>query len=273
MSKESSTPPSAIGICLTIAALLLSLALATWLCLQGRRSSLLPSKPRTVEQVLTALGPVVEGRIRPAFDRARVKWPPRPLTLLALKAERRLEVYAVADTGEPHLTLEYPILAASGTSGPKDREGDNQVPEGFYRVELLNPNSRYHLSLRVNYPNADDFARARENRRDISTLGGDIMIHGGARSAGCLAVGDPAVEELFVLVAASGLDNVELIVAPFDFRRETPANVLTGKPAAIVELYGRLTRALEKFPLLHPIVGDLHAERKGLDNPDGPYAE
>ena len=121
MGQESSTPPSAIGICLTIAALLLSLTLATWLWLQGRRSSLLPSKPRTVEQVLTALGPVVEGRIRPAFDRARVKWPPRPLTLLALKAERRLEVYAVADTGEPHLTLEYPILAASGTSGPKDR--------------------------------------------------------------------------------------------------------------------------------------------------------
>ena len=90
--------------------------------------------------------------------------------------------------------LADPILAASGVSGPK-REGDKQVPEGFYRIELLNPNSRYHLSLRVNYPNADDLERARQDGRALSTLGGDIMIHGGSASIGCLALGDPAVGE------------------------------------------------------------------------------
>ena len=75
-------------------------------------------------------------------------------------------------------------------------EGDKQVPEGFYRIELLNPNSRYHLSLRVNYPNADDIERAREDRRDLLNLGGDIMIHGGAESIGCIAIGNPAIEHL-----------------------------------------------------------------------------
>jgi murein L,D-transpeptidase YafK len=111
----------------------------------------------------------------------------------------------------------YPILAASGTAGPKTREGDRQVPEGEYEIESLNPNSLYHLALRLNYPNEDDVEAAKSEGR--TGLGGDIMIHGSDASVGCLAMGDPAIEELFVLVADTGLDKVSVLIAPWDFSR------------------------------------------------------
>lgn len=111
----------------------------------------------------------------------------------------------------------YPMTARSGAPGPKLREGDGQVPEGVYRVESLNPNSLYHLALRLDYPNAFDRARAKEDGR--TNLGGDIMIHGSDCSVGCVAIGDRAIEELFCCAAAIGPENVEVLIAPCDLRR------------------------------------------------------
>ena len=84
--------------------------------------------------------------------------------------------------------------------------------------------------MRVNYPNPADIEQAGRDGRDLSMLGGDIMIHGGAESIGCIAIGDPAVEELFVLVARTGLDNVQLIIAPCDLRRRNVAGHLDERP-------------------------------------------
>ncbi len=175
---------------------------------------------------MAALGGTVDVRLRPDFERAGVAYPPARLVMVAFKAEKRLELYGPDATGRLTRVRSYPILAASGGPGLKLREGDEQVPEGFYRIELLNPNSRFHLSLRVNYPNDEDRARACVDGRDPATLGGDIMIHGGAASIGCLAMGDPAAEDLFVLVQRTGLDNVELLLLPNDLRNETPDSPL-----------------------------------------------
>ena len=232
---------SKIRLIVTLSFLLIGFAV--WSGVKFLATSSMPPQPRTIEQVLSALGPA-ERRIRPAFERAKVTWPPHNLTLLAFKTERRLELYASGAEEGPRFILFYPIMAASGTSGPKLREGDKQVPEGFYRIELLNPNSRYHLSLRVNYPNLFDIQVAHAEGRDRANLGSDIMIHGGAVSAGCLAVGDPAIEELFLLAARVGLDNVELVIAPWDFRRGKGA-----PEGAHVQLYNRLQRAIESFPV------------------------
>ena len=230
---------------LFITALLLSAGLAVWLFRHLLRPSLLPPKPRTVEQVLNVLGPSVEHRLKPAFKNAHVPFPPSEIALLAFKVEMRIDLYAEDPSGTLCFILSWPILAASGTAGPKQREGDRQVPEGFYRIELLNPNSRYHLSLRVNYPNAADIARAKEDGRELSDLGGDIMIHGGAASIGCLAVGDPAIEDLFVLAARVGLDNIRLIISPCDFRSSStlPPQACGAPP----DLYMRLQNELMKF--------------------------
>jgi murein L,D-transpeptidase YafK len=233
---------------LIVAALVVLAGLAVWFYRQFLRPFSLPPKPRTIERVLAALGPPVERRLRAAFDRAGVAWPPRNLTLLALKEEKRLELYVCDTDGKPRFLLSYPILAASGTSGPKLREGDKQVPEGFYRIELLNPNSRYHLSLRVNYPSAADIEHARTDGRDLSVLGGDIMIHGGASSIGCLAMGDPAVEELFVMAAHASLDNVRLIIVPRDLRRESAPTNAENAPPWITELHDQLHREIAKYP-------------------------
>lgn len=84
-------------------------------------------------------------------------------------------------------------------------------------VESLNPDSLYHLALRIDYPNADDRARAREDGR--TQLGGDIMIHGSTGSVGCLAMGDEGAEDLFVLAGDVGFERLRVWIVPTDFRR------------------------------------------------------
>jgi len=135
------------------------------------------------------------------------------LRILVFKHEGLVEVSA---PGWPAPRV-YPMSARSGALGPKLREGDRQIPEGRYRVETLNPNSRYHLSLRLDYPNDFDRARAAEDGR--TALGGDIMVHGSDRSVGCVAVGDRAIEELFCCAAAVHPENVSVLIAPYDMRR------------------------------------------------------
>jgi L,D-transpeptidase catalytic domain len=232
-----------------VATVLLALAgIGAWYYRQLLRPASLPPKPRTIEGVIRALGPHVERRLRPAFERAGISWPPEQLTLLALKEEKRLEIYAADDSHGPRFVLSYPILAASGIVGPKLREGDKQVPEGFYRIELLNPNSRYHLSLRVNYPNAADIEQAGRDGRDLSMLGGDIMIHGGAESVGCIAIGDPGIEELFIMVARTGLDTVRLIIAPRDLRQKRMHTAPEDGPLWTRELHDQLRRQIARLP-------------------------
>jgi murein L,D-transpeptidase YafK len=169
------------------------------------------------------------------------------MILVGLKQEKQLELWVSDGFAEFRLLKTYPILAASGTAGPKLKEGDRQVPEGLYQIESLNPNSRFHLALRVNYPNDLDKEHGRLDGR--SRLGGDIMIHGNAVSIGCLAMGDQAAEDLFVLAAETGVKNIAVILTPVDFRvRDLPS----GSPPApswTAELYAEIRKALA--PLKH----------------------
>lgn len=117
-----------------------------------------------------------------------------PVYLRAFKEEEELELW-VQQSGAWQLFHTYPILGQSGDLGPKTAEGDEQVPEGFYAVTPrgMNPCSSYHLSFNIGYPNAYDTAHGR--------TGSLIMIHGKDCSIGCLAMGDPAMEEIYTLVA------------------------------------------------------------------------
>ncbi len=158
-----------------------------------------------------------------------------------------LQVYARNGAGQPwRYVKQYPVLAASGNSGPKLMEGDKQVPEGIYQAEFLNPNSRFHLSIRLNYPN--DFDRRMAQREARTRLGGDIMIHGSAVSIGCLAMGDQAAEDLFILAAATGRERTRIVVSPTDFRTGNAAAVQR-LPAWTGELYDKLRHELRQFPV------------------------
>ncbi|MCW8889220.1 MAG: hypothetical protein OQL20_01005, partial [Sedimenticola sp.] len=114
---------------------------------------------RTIEDVLSEYQGVVENRLKPYFDYVDVNWPPEKVTLVSFKDTRLMELWSYA-AGEWQHIKDYRIKGMSGTRGPKLREGDRQVPEGLYQVELLNPNSAYHLSLKIDYPNAYDRQQA-----------------------------------------------------------------------------------------------------------------
>ena len=202
--------------------------------------------PKTVEDRVGEYRAVVRARLEPKFEAAGVPYPPRLVTLIGLKEERLLQVYAAGADEQFRFICSYPVLAASGVPGPKLREGDRQVPEGIYRVPELNPNSLFHLSIRLDYPNEFDRARGAEEGR--AKLGGDIMIHGDARSRGCLAMGDPAAEDLFVLVALTGTENVRVILAPLDFRTRERIDTPEGAPNWTGKLYEVIARELAPYP-------------------------
>ena len=199
---------------------------------------------RGVEDVVRSEGPGAESRLRPYFERGGVSWPPVRVTLLVFKEERSLELWSER-AGRWVLVRTYPVRAASGHAGPKLREGDGQVPEGVYRVVGLNPRSAYHLSLKLDYPNDFDRRKAAEDGR--SELGGDIFVHGKAVSIGCIAVGDEAVEELFLLTTTVGCRNVRVIIAPNDVRGGRPVRGHASNPAWVGELYERIRAELAPF--------------------------
>jgi hypothetical protein len=203
--------------------------------------------PKTVEDRVQEFGAIVQERLAPKFAAAGVPYPPARVTFIGLKEERVLQVYAAAADGEFRHVCDYPILAASGVLGPKLHEGDRQVPEGIYRVPSLNPNSKFHLSLRLNYPNEFDSAKAAaEGRKEPGT---DIMIHGDAVSIGCVAVGDPAAEDLFVLAALTGIENIIVILSPVDFRvRELPP-LPPETPAWAEEIHEQVRQELARYPV------------------------
>jgi hypothetical protein len=198
----------------------------------------------SVAERLEQFGPGVEERLKPTFAAAGLAYPPSDLAFLAFKDRKVLEVYARRADRPWRLLRIYPVLAASGKPGPKLREGDHQVPEGVYRVEALNPNSRFHLSVRLNYPNEFDRRMAALDGR--TNLGGDIMIHGSAVSVGCLAIGDEAAEDLFVLSALASVDKVKVVVSPTDFRTGMPMQ-LAQDPHWVGELYATLREELLAF--------------------------
>lgn len=199
----------------------------------------------TLTERLAQVSPEVELRLRPAFDAVGLHYPPNELAYLAIKDARRVEVYGRMDSSEPWRHVkDYSILGLSGKQGPKLLEGDNQVPEGVYQAEFLNPNSRFHLSIRLNYPNAFDRRKAEAEGR--AALGGDIMIHGTSSSVGCLAVGNQSAEDLFVLAALVSKEHVRIVVTPTDFRLHSKPDSV-GQPVWIEELYGDLRKEVAGY--------------------------
>ena len=200
---------------------------------------------KTVPERIVEFGDVVHNRLAPRFREIAVAYPPKNIILVGFKLERTLGVWVSDGSAEPQYLKTYPILGTSGTLGTKLAEGDEQIPEGLYRIESLNPNSLYHLALRVGYPNGFDKAKGAQDGR--ANLGCDIMIHGKNVSIGCLAMGDEAVEDLFVMAAETGIENIAVILSPVDFRiRGLPANMPTTPPWTS-ELYADIRRELMKL--------------------------
>jgi hypothetical protein len=138
---------------------------------------------------------------------------PAEIFFRVFKREQLMEVWA-RDAGEQTFVLvnTYAVCGTSGELGPKRERGDEQIPEGFYSIDVFNPVSRFHLSLGVDYPNAVDRARG-----VTGNLGGDIYIHGGCATVGCVPVTDAGIEEVYVMalmVRDAGQDRIPVHMFP-----------------------------------------------------------
>ncbi len=168
-----------------------------------------PAPPAEPERVAAARLRCGE-RLRGDFARAGVRWPADEIFLRVMKRERQIELWARNANSDSFILVKtLPVLAASGGPGPKRREGDLQVPEGFYEVNRFNPLSNFHLSLGLNYPNADDLVHA-----DPVSPGFDIFIHGGDASIGCVALGDNGIEELYLAALDSRVRPIHVHLFP-----------------------------------------------------------
>jgi murein L,D-transpeptidase YafK len=133
--------------------------------------------------------------LRRLFAQAGLPYPPRQILLRLFKDLDILELWVQSAADQPYVHLkDYAVCARSGELGPKRRRGDLQVPEGFYRVTAFHPQSMFHLSLRINYPNASDRMRAAG-----ADPGGDILIHGECCTIGCVPITNPFIEELYLI--------------------------------------------------------------------------
>lgn len=141
----------------------------------------------------------------------------KPVFIRIIKEDYKLELWLQDKDGLWDVLKTYEIAGMSGELGPKTKEGDEQAPEGFYRVYpgSMNPRSRYHLSFNIGYPNAYD--------RQLNRTGSFIMVHGSDVSIGCFAMTDPVIEEIYTLVNEAfkaGVSYVPVQVYPFRMSEE-----------------------------------------------------
>jgi len=135
-----------------------------------------------------------------------------PVFIRIFKLSHDLELWMQKGERFVHFAT-YPICRFSGGLGPKLQQGDRQAPEGFYTVGRgqLNPNSRWHRSFNLGYPNAFDAAHGR--------TGDFLMVHGGCGSIGCYAMTNPVIDEIWALITAALEGGQRLIaVHVFPFR-------------------------------------------------------
>ncbi|MBN2694348.1 L,D-transpeptidase family protein [bacterium] len=163
--------------------------------------------------------------IKELFKKNEVTYPSE-IFLRALKLEKKLELFVKKD-GKFQLLKTYPICASSGDLGPKRRQGDLQVPEGFYHIHHFNPVSNFYLSLGVSYPNESD--KIFKTGRDA---GGAIYIHGDCVTIGCLPITDSRIKELYTIASDSlkKQKKIPVYIFPCDFNSEKCQKELKNYP-------------------------------------------
>jgi murein L,D-transpeptidase YafK len=166
----------------------------------------------------------------------------QPVFMRIFKMPGELEVWIKKD-GKYELFKTYDICSYSGYPGPKLYEGDWQSPEGFYTVTpgQMNPNSNYHLSFNVGFPNAFD----RERKR----TGSSIMVHGGCSSRGCFAMGNKKMEEIYLLAhsaLAKSQKSFSLHIFPF---RMTPHNMAKFSSSPWIGFWKNLQQGYNAFEI------------------------
>lgn len=166
-----------------------------------------------------------------------------PIMMRIFKQEDTLEVWKRKDTGRYDLVKSYNICKYSGVKGPKFKEGDRQAPEGFYFVDrrLMNPNSQFYLSFNLGFPNRYDRSHGR--------TGTFLMVHGDCSSAGCYAMTDEGISEIYAFARdalAGGQQAFQVQAFPF---RMTPENMAEHRNDEHFEYWKMLKEGYDHFEI------------------------
>ncbi len=173
-----------------------------------------------------------------------------PIFVRIFKEESELEVWKGRDDGRFYHYKTYPICNWSGKLGPKLAKGDKQAPEGFYSVasHQMNPNSDFHVAFNLGYPNLYDRSRRR--------TGKFLMVHGKCRSAGCYAMTDALMEEIYALAREAfrgGQQKFHVHAFPF---RMTHANMIRHRKNKWMRFWKILKQGYDHFEV-HRIPPDV----------------
>lgn len=159
--------------------------------------------------------------LRSQFEQRAMSYPPHNIYIRAFKEERILEVWVQnAPNAQYQKFRDYIFCKDSGYLGPKRKQGDEQIPEGFYWINRFNPQSNFYLSLGLNYPNPSDVKVSPHDN-----LGGSIYIHGACETTGCIPITDNFIKELYwlcVLSTNKGQEYIPVHVFPYKFGRTQP---------------------------------------------------
>lgn len=183
------------------------------------------------------------------------------LFIRILKEESELEVWKLGEDGRYQHFRTYPICTWSGGLGPKFAEGDKQSPEGFYFVprEQMNPHSKYHLAFNLGFPNEYDRSHGR--------TGSALMVHGKCTSAGCYAITDPYIEEVYALAREAfigGQDTIPVHIFPF---RMTEPNLARHSTSSHMPFWSMLKPAYDAFERTRLVPTIAICERRYVVNP------
>ncbi|MEJ2543273.1 MAG: hypothetical protein P8Y99_04340 [Calditrichaceae bacterium] len=152
--------------------------------------------------------------IKNLFTNAKAKYPNPDIFIRIFKQEEIVELWAKSAKADTFVLIKnYNICATCGNLGPKRKQGDLQILEGFYHISEFNPFSMFYLSLRINYPNASDRMLGQ-----TGNLGGDIFIHGNCVTLGCIPITDDKIKEVYLTCVLANNTGHKIHVHIFPFR-------------------------------------------------------
>lgn len=196
-----------------------------------------------------------EDTLQKQFEEKKLEWPAKYVYIRSFKYDSELELWVKNERNEKFkLFKKYKVCALAGTLGPKRFEGDYQVPEGFYYINEFNPNSSYHLSLGLNYPNVSDRMLS-----DSYKPGGDIYIHGSCVTVGCIPLTDPMIEEVYIIAAHAqneGQDFIPVHIFPIRYNVKKSVDYLAKMTKTDEELKtfeSKLEGAFDYFEQYHQL--------------------
>ncbi|HUP90592.1 MAG TPA: L,D-transpeptidase family protein [Longimicrobiales bacterium] len=195
--------------------------------------------------------------LKQLFRSRGLDYPAAEIYLRAFKRESEMELWVRPQGADTFVLLKsYDVCALSEKPGPKRNKGDYQTPEGFYFIDDFNPQSSYHLSLRVNYPNESDKILGSTKTK---ALGGDIFIHGNCKTAGCLAVTDENIKEIYWLAVEArdhGQSRIPVHIFPARLSNNNLAqfeNVFGKTNPELIGFWTNLKRGYDMFEQTHKL--------------------